>query len=38
LPKSLDPSHVIVQVLGLLFYRRWFSREPLDDRRLPKVE
>jgi hypothetical protein len=31
LPRNFDPSHVIAAVLGPLFYRRWFSREPLDD-------
>ena len=37
LPKRLDPSHVIAQVLGPLFYRRWFSREALDERFLAGI-
>lgn len=37
LPKRLDPSHVIAQILGPLFYRRWFSREPLDERFLDGI-
>lgn len=32
LPKSLDPTHLVAHILGPLFYRRWFSREPLDGR------
>jgi AcrR family transcriptional regulator len=32
LPRGLDPSEVLAAVIGPLFYRRWFSREPLDDR------
>ncbi len=31
LPMSVDPSTLIAALLGPLFYRRWFSREPLDD-------
>jgi hypothetical protein len=27
-----DPSQVVACVLGPLFYRRWFSRETLDER------
>jgi AcrR family transcriptional regulator len=27
-----DPSQVVASVLGPLFYRRWFSREALDER------
>jgi AcrR family transcriptional regulator len=37
LPKRLDSSHVIAQILGPLFYRRWFSREPLDERFLDGI-
>jgi AcrR family transcriptional regulator len=37
LPKRLDASHVIAQILGPLFYRRWFSREALDERFLAGV-
>jgi hypothetical protein len=29
---SADPSTIIAALLGPLFYRRWFSREPIDDR------
>ncbi|GCE09344.1 hypothetical protein KDAU_66730 [Dictyobacter aurantiacus] len=31
IPMSTDPSTLIAVLLGPLFYRRWFSREPLDD-------
>ena len=31
IPMSTDPSPLIAALLGPLFYRRWFSREPLDD-------
>jgi len=31
LSRRSDPAHVIARVMGPLFYRRWFSREPLDD-------
>jgi AcrR family transcriptional regulator len=31
LSKDLDPACLIAQILGPLFYRRWFSREPLDE-------
>jgi hypothetical protein len=27
-----DPSEVVASVIGPLFYRRWFSREALDER------
>ena len=37
LPKRLDPSHVIAQILGPLFYRRWFSREAIDERFLDGI-
>ena len=30
LQRRADPSHIIAALLGPLFYRRWFSREPLD--------
>jgi AcrR family transcriptional regulator len=32
-----DPSEVIAAILGPLFYRRWFSREPLDERFVKNV-
>jgi AcrR family transcriptional regulator len=30
LPKTVDPKIMTAALLGPLFYRRWFSREPLD--------
>jgi len=30
-PATVDPSALVAALLGPLFYRRWFSREPLDD-------
>lgn len=32
LNRQTDPAEVIAAILGPLFYRRWFSREPLDER------
>jgi len=32
LPRGRQPADVVAAVIGPLFYRRWFSREPLDDR------
>jgi AcrR family transcriptional regulator len=32
LPRGQDASEVVACVLGPLFYRRWFSREALDER------
>jgi AcrR family transcriptional regulator len=32
LPTAADRSTIIAALLGPLFYRRWFSREPIDDR------
>jgi AcrR family transcriptional regulator len=32
LPSNCVPSELVASVLGPLFYRRWFSREPLDER------
>jgi hypothetical protein len=29
---AIDPTEVIAGVLGPLFYRRWWSREALDER------
>jgi hypothetical protein len=37
LPRGCDPSEVIAGVLGPLFYRRWFSREPIDQKFLNGV-
>ncbi len=31
-PARQDPAEVIAAVMGPLFYRRWFSREPLDEK------
>ena len=31
IPSDADPSERIAAILGPLYYRRWFSREPLDD-------
>jgi AcrR family transcriptional regulator len=30
LPQTVDPTIMTAALLGPLFYRRWFSREPLD--------
>ena len=32
LPRGRQPLDVVAAVIGPLFYRRWFSREPLDER------
>jgi AcrR family transcriptional regulator len=32
IPARADRSTMIAALLGPLFYRRWFSREPIDDR------
>ena len=31
LPAKADPSQIISVLMGPLYYRRWFSREPIDD-------
>jgi len=31
IPSTVEPSPLVATLLGPLFYRRWFSREPLDD-------
>jgi AcrR family transcriptional regulator len=31
LPRKCVPSEVVAAIVGPLFYRRWFSRETLDD-------
>ena len=36
-PSNLDPATAIASLLGPLFYRRWFSREPLDEKFLKKI-
>jgi AcrR family transcriptional regulator len=30
LPRDREPTAIVAMLLGPLFYRRWFSREPLD--------
>ncbi len=37
LPKNTNAPAMIAFLLGRLFYRRWFSREPLDDVFLKEV-
>jgi hypothetical protein len=37
LPPGRDTSEVVASVLGSLFYRRWFSREALDERFVKSV-
>jgi AcrR family transcriptional regulator len=37
LPANTDPAEVIASVLGPLYYRRWFSRETLDERFVKNV-
>jgi hypothetical protein len=32
LSRRVDPADVIACVLGPMYYRRWFSREALDER------
>jgi AcrR family transcriptional regulator len=31
LPRNCDPAEVIASLVGPLFYRRWFSREAIDE-------
>jgi hypothetical protein len=31
-PKSVDPKAMTATLMGPLFYRRWFSREPIDEK------
>jgi AcrR family transcriptional regulator len=31
IPAGTDPSGMISALIGPLYYRRWFSREPIDD-------
>ena len=37
LPAKRDVQEMIAGVVGPLFYRRWFSREPLTDRFVTRV-
>jgi AcrR family transcriptional regulator len=32
LPPDRDPSEIVAAVVGPLYYRRWFSRQPLDEK------
>ena len=34
---TADPSHMISALIGPLYYRRWFSREPIDDQFLKSI-
>jgi AcrR family transcriptional regulator len=31
LPRDRDPAEIVASVVGPLYYRRWFSRQPLDE-------
>jgi AcrR family transcriptional regulator len=31
LSRDVDPSHVVAAIFGPMYYRRWFSREPLNE-------
>ncbi len=31
LPPDRDPTEIVAAVVGPLYYRRWFSRQPLDE-------
>jgi AcrR family transcriptional regulator len=35
--RSIDSAELIAAILGPLFYRRWFSREPLNERFVKNV-
>jgi len=37
LPKNFDGSRLIASILGPIFYRRWFSREKLDEKFVKSV-
>jgi AcrR family transcriptional regulator len=37
LPRNCIAADVVAAVVGPLFYRRWFSREPLDERFIKSV-
>jgi len=37
IPRTADPKAMIATLLGPLFYRRWFSREPLDDKFVKRI-
>lgn len=31
LPMDIEPSRIVASVVGPLYFRRWFSRQPLDE-------
>lgn len=31
LPAAIDASHLVSALIGPLYYRRWFTREPIDE-------
>jgi AcrR family transcriptional regulator len=37
LPPHADLSTIVAALLGPLFYRRWFSREPIDDKFIQEI-
>ena len=37
LPKTTDPALLVAALTGPLFYRRWFSREPLTSAFVRKI-
>jgi AcrR family transcriptional regulator len=37
MPARLDAAEIIASIMGPLFYRRWFSREPIDDKFVKSV-
>ena len=37
LPAQIDVAAISAALLGPLFYRRWFSREPIDDQFVEKI-
>jgi AcrR family transcriptional regulator len=37
LPPHADPSTIVAALLGPLFYRRWFAREPIDDKFVQEI-
>ena len=37
LPRESDASEIVASAVGPLFYRRWFSRQPLDEKFVRRV-
>lgn len=35
--RDAEPSEIVASLVGPLFYRRWFSRQPLDERFIKNV-